>query len=188
MSIISLAVVIVFKYYLYLYRLITPWSYLFPFLSSILSQLGLRWHRNRMLVRNPLFPEEVSLFKALVNLIQYSIQFNSIQFLDPLILLFVNENWKLAHTWCVRCYLSSIYLELCSDVSTNTRRDVITKALVAGSAALVAPTLANAYDLPDLPYPFEALEPYIDAPTMKIHHDKHHATYVANINKVCLNK
>ena len=115
-------------------------------------------------------------------------QFNSIQFLDPLILLFVNENWKLAHTWCVRCYLSSIYLELCSDVSTNTRRDVITKALVAGSAALVAPTLANAYDLPDLPYPFEALEPYIDAPTMKIHHDKHHATYVANINKVCLNK
>jgi len=42
---------------------------------------------------------------------------------------------------------------------------------------------ANAYKVPDLPYAFEALEPYIDAPTMKIHHDKHHATYVANINK-----
>lgn len=45
------------------------------------------------------------------------------------------------------------------------------------------PNIANAYELPDLPYPFEALEPYIDAPTMKIHHDKHHGTYVAGINK-----
>jgi len=40
-----------------------------------------------------------------------------------------------------------------------------------------------AYSVPDLPYPFDALEPHIDAPTMKVHHDKHHATYVANINK-----
>jgi superoxide dismutase, Fe-Mn family len=47
----------------------------------------------------------------------------------------------------------------------------------------MAPVAANAYTLPDLPYAFEALEPYIDAPTMKIHHDKHHATYVAGINK-----
>jgi len=46
-----------------------------------------------------------------------------------------------------------------------------------------APAAANAYSVPDLPYAFDALEPYIDAPTMKIHHDKHHATYVANINK-----
>jgi len=37
--------------------------------------------------------------------------------------------------------------------------------------------------VPDLPYGFDALEPYIDTPTMKIHHDKHHATYVANVNK-----
>lgn len=66
---------------------------------------------------------------------------------------------------------------------TNSRRDVIAKTLAAGAAALVGPAVTNAYSVPDLPYPFEALEPYIDTPTMKIHHDKHHATYVANINK-----
>src|SRR5690606_4755013 len=36
--------------------------------------------------------------------------------------------------------------------------------------------------LPDLPYPHDALEPYIDAQTMQIHHGKHHATYVNNLN------
>jgi Fe-Mn family superoxide dismutase len=40
-----------------------------------------------------------------------------------------------------------------------------------------------AYELPALPYPFAALEPSIDAKTMEIHHDKHHAAYVANLNK-----
>jgi len=39
------------------------------------------------------------------------------------------------------------------------------------------------YELPDLPYSFDALEPHIDARTMEIHHDKHHAAYVANLNK-----
>jgi Fe-Mn family superoxide dismutase len=39
-----------------------------------------------------------------------------------------------------------------------------------------------AYVLPDLPYPFDALEPHIDAQTMEIHHDKHHGTYVTNVN------
>ena len=39
------------------------------------------------------------------------------------------------------------------------------------------------YQLPDLPYKYDALEPYIDAETMKIHHDKHHATYVENLNE-----
>jgi superoxide dismutase, Fe-Mn family len=39
-----------------------------------------------------------------------------------------------------------------------------------------------AYELPPLPYDYSALEPYIDAETMKLHHDKHHATYVNNLN------
>ena len=39
-----------------------------------------------------------------------------------------------------------------------------------------------AYSVPDLAYSFDALEPHIDARTMEIHHDKHHGTYVANLN------
>lgn len=39
------------------------------------------------------------------------------------------------------------------------------------------------FELPALPYAFDALEPHIDARTMEIHHDKHHAGYVNNLNK-----
>ncbi len=39
-----------------------------------------------------------------------------------------------------------------------------------------------AYTLPPLPYPANSLEPHIDAKTMEIHHDKHHAAYVNNVN------
>src|SRR5882672_12322885 len=39
-----------------------------------------------------------------------------------------------------------------------------------------------AYQLPPLPYGFDALEPHIDAKTMEIHHDKHHQAYVNNAN------
>lgn len=39
-----------------------------------------------------------------------------------------------------------------------------------------------AYELPNLPYPSNALEPHIDAKTMEIHHDKHHGAYVNNVN------
>ena len=38
------------------------------------------------------------------------------------------------------------------------------------------------FELPALPYEFAALEPYIDKETMQIHHDKHHASYVNNLN------
>ena len=39
-----------------------------------------------------------------------------------------------------------------------------------------------AYELPPLPYDYTALEPHIDEQTMRLHHDKHHATYVTNVN------
>jgi Fe-Mn family superoxide dismutase len=39
------------------------------------------------------------------------------------------------------------------------------------------------HEVPDLGYSFDALEPHIDARTMEIHHDKHHAAYVTNLNK-----
>ncbi len=38
------------------------------------------------------------------------------------------------------------------------------------------------FELPPLPYDYAALEPYIDEATMKLHHDKHHQTYVTNLN------
>ena len=38
------------------------------------------------------------------------------------------------------------------------------------------------FTLPDLPYAYNALEPYIDERTMQIHHDKHHAAYIKNLN------
>jgi len=53
-------------------------------------------------------------------------------------------------------------------------------------AADAAPT--GPFTLPPLPYAFDALEPHIDAKTMEIHHDRHHATYVANLNKAVAGK
>jgi len=75
-----------------------------------------------------------------------------------------------------------------------TRRQAIKTGALA-SAALAAlpsaiaqtssqvPITGGPFTLPPLPYAYDALEPYIDARTMEIHHDKHHAAYVANLNK-----
>ncbi len=69
-----------------------------------------------------------------------------------------------------------------------TRRQAVKTAFLATSAAAIIPgTLADSaepmYVLPKLTYAFDALEPHIDARTMEIHHDKHHAAYVANLTK-----
>jgi Fe-Mn family superoxide dismutase len=79
-----------------------------------------------------------------------------------------------------------------------TRREAIQKTIFATAAlsagAMTAQTQpapapapaaapAGPFKLPPLPYAYDALEPHIDALTMQIHHDKHHAAYVANLNK-----
>jgi Fe-Mn family superoxide dismutase len=59
---------------------------------------------------------------------------------------------------------------------------VPTGAPVAAPAP-AAPAPTGPFTLPALPYAYDALEPHLDAQTMQIHHDKHHAAYVANLNK-----
>ena len=68
-----------------------------------------------------------------------------------------------------------------------TRRG-LAAGLATGFASLLGLETATAYDLPDLPYAYDALEPSIDKATMEFHHDKHHLTYVTNINKALKDK
>ncbi|MCZ7644030.1 MAG: superoxide dismutase [Planctomycetota bacterium] len=58
-------------------------------------------------------------------------------------------------------------------------------AAAAGGWALQGEALADGaeFGVPELPYAADALEPFIDKQTMEIHHGKHHAAYVANLNK-----
>jgi len=73
------------------------------------------------------------------------------------------------------------------------------QAIQTGAATVTATGLAflttaeparadGPYVLPDLPYAYEALEPHIDAATMKFHHDKHHLAYITNANKAVAGK
>jgi Fe-Mn family superoxide dismutase len=67
------------------------------------------------------------------------------------------------------------------------RRAFLQGATAAAFSTMVRPSLAEAaeegpFTVPPLPYDFAALEPTIDAKTMELHHDKHHAAYVKNLN------
>lgn len=70
-----------------------------------------------------------------------------------------------------------------------TRRDALKTAALTTAALSTLPAINlvaqtnPAFSLDALPYPVDALEPHIDARTMEIHHDKHHAAYVTNLNK-----
>ena len=79
----------------------------------------------------------------------------------------------------------------------DSRRDFLKKTGLAGAAAMVLPHWACAetkgmaapfaaeeipYQQQVLPYSYNALEPAIDAMTMEIHHGRHHAAYVSNLN------
>ena len=72
-----------------------------------------------------------------------------------------------------------------------SRREALKATALVAAAASLNPTgvalgqapAAGPYVVPPLPYAFDALEPHIDVRTMEIHHDKHHAAYVTNLNK-----
>jgi len=71
-----------------------------------------------------------------------------------------------------------------SPPAASSRRDVLGAGLAGAlGAAFGGNQAAEAYELPPLPYAYDALEPSIDKATMEFHHDKHHNTYVTNINK-----
>lgn len=84
-------------------------------------------------------------------------------------------------------------------MALNRRNFLVLLAAATGTTALgtfpviaqplVKPLFGNKqtessepFQLPPLPYDYDALQPYIDAETMQFHHDKHHATYVKNLN------
>jgi superoxide dismutase, Fe-Mn family len=69
------------------------------------------------------------------------------------------------------------------------RRELLRTAAAGAAAVMLAPLGVRAdeqkmgFTVPKLPYDYDALEPSIDAETMKIHHDFHHKAYVDNLNK-----
>jgi len=73
------------------------------------------------------------------------------------------------------------------------RRTFLQATAAAALSTMVHPTVASGaeaqgpFKVPPLPYEFSALEPSIDAKTMELHHDKHHAAYVKNLNDALKN-
>lgn len=79
----------------------------------------------------------------------------------------------------------------------DTRRNFIKTGAILSAGSIAGTSVASAavkeivhlfphavlFELPPLPYTFDALEPYIDAQTMQIHHDKHHQAYITKLNE-----
>lgn len=79
----------------------------------------------------------------------------------------------------------------------NNRRDFIKISAILSAGSIVGANQATGavnklitffphatqFELPPLGYPFTALEPYVDAQTMQIHHDKHHQSYITKLNE-----
>lgn len=63
-----------------------------------------------------------------------------------------------------------------------------TSPMLSAQPAATAPAATGPFSLAKLPYAYDALEPHIDARTMEIHHTKHHAAYVTNLNKAVASK
>ena len=68
-------------------------------------------------------------------------------------------------------------------VKTAVQTAVIAAAASGPARFALAEEAKAVHTLPALPYAFDALEPHLDARTMELHHDKHHATYVAKLNE-----
>jgi Fe-Mn family superoxide dismutase len=66
--------------------------------------------------------------------------------------------------------------------AVNLQSSNLPSSVAKSSAALLSSLSGTKHTLPDLAYDYNALEPAISAETMQIHHSKHHATYVTNLN------
>jgi len=85
-------------------------------------------------------------------------------------------------------FVSKIFSRAVRSVGIATPRTVLSVSSPTAAGTFSDPLVASfatanqSYTLPELPYDYAALEPVISADIMKVHHQKHHATYVSNLN------